>query len=714
MTEFHIPKTFFIHPLKARDKVPIFKSWPEKATNDLAVISTWKDRFPDCNYGVATGEISNIVVVDVDPKNGGAQTWSRIERKFGQVTTAECLTGGGGKHLYFQYPKGHNIGNSPLSFGPGVDIRGNRGQVVIPPSIHNNGNQYEWINAPDTVPPAPMPDWLLELILAKGDDGDYDTIGHKMTKGRRNESIYHASLVLARQGASPDFVKAAIVQWCKTNNAKDVTEEEINKSIDSAFKKVQKEEKAKEEAAGIPTTDTDNADLIVSTSYNKIRYIQGMGWYVWNKSFWENDSDDANVIMLATDLMASMRSDALAESKQPGQSKVAAKKAHWAQLSLNQGKLKAAIALASARERIRIEPDDLDSQEYLHLLNTPNALVNLRNGKVVENSPSFYITHQTKINYDPKAECPFWLNTLDLAFAGNKKLINYMQRAVGYSITGSVSEQCLFICWGEDGNNGKSTILEMILKIIGSYGQMSDADIFVTKDKNNLVNSSLAQLPGTRFVTINEADEGQKFNEALIKQITGGDSLQACKKFKEPFYYTPQFKLWLRTNEKPIVRGISTAIWRRLKLIPFETPIPADKRLNRDLVDKKLMEEAEGILNWAVKGAVQWFKHGLQDPAEVTAATNDYRSEMDIVAQFLEECTVQDPEYAVERHVLYKAYVGWSKENGQRFIMSSDGFGKRVRLNANIDKTNNIKHKGKLAWPGMRLTDNALEYTGVY
>lgn len=712
MIQFQIPSTFFIHPLKERSKVPIFKSWPEKATNDLSVISTWKDRFPNCNYGVATGEISNIIVVDVDPKNGGAQTWSRIERQFGQITTAECLTGSGGKHLYFEYPKGHDIGNSPLSFGPGIDIRGNRGQVVIPPSIHENGREYTWINSPDKTPPAPAPDWLLKLILEKGEN-DYDKLGGDLTRGKRNESIYHAALVMARQGTSKEFIKSAIATWCEDNNAKDITEDEINKSINSALKKVKKEEKEKDEASGIPTTDSDNADLIVNSSKHKIRYIQGMGWFVWNGSYWENDSDDANIITLTTDLMAAMRSDALAEMKEPGQAKIAAKKARWAQLSLNIGKLKAAISLASSRDIIRINPDDLDSRSSIHLLNTPNALVDLRDGKIVENSPEYYITHQTDINYNPKAECPFWMNTLHLAFNGNQDLIDYMQRAVGYSITGSVSEQCLFICWGEAGNNGKSTISEIILKILGSYSQMSDADIFTAHEKNNLVNSSLARLTGVRYVTINEADEGQKFNEALIKQITGGDSMQVCKKFKEPFEYTPQFKLWLRTNEKPIVRGVSTAIWRRLKLIPFDTPIPAEKRLNRDLVDKKLAEEAEGILNWAIQGAILWHKNGLQDPDIVTASTNNYKSEMDVVSQFLEECTIQEESQRVLRSELYTSFVHWSKDNGHRWIMSSDSFGKRVRVNLHLENSPEVRVNKKRAWPGIYLNEIGQEYAGV-
>lgn len=691
---------YCVLPLAKRKKIPLIQQWNQKATFDSTIIDTWESAYPGCNWGVATGKKSGIIVIDIDPRHGGDIQWKRLTSGK-SINTAVCKTGGGGEHYYFALNDDIIVNSAVLSTHPGIDIRGEGGQAVVPPSIHESGDPYIWIKAPWNVPPEPIPDWLLKLII-KSNVGQ--VVGTTMIEGQRNDSMFHQALMLARQGALREFTISALKTWRDESGAKDLPDSEIESTVDSAYKRVDKEKVTKNNQR-IERTDSDNADRIVRLYNEDVRYSPGYGWLVWNGNTWEPDSENAKLTLLATESMILLRDEALEDAKNPDNFKVALARASWATSSLNVGRLHAAIDLARAREKVRIDIDKLDGKDTKFLLNVPNGTVNLKTGELLESNKGALITKCTTVPYNKEAECPFWLKTLNLAFNGDQELIDYMQRAIGYSITGSISEQCLFICWGEQGNNGKSTILETIQKILGSYAQMSDMKVITSAESDNRVASSLAKLPGVRIVSMNEAEENQKLSEALIKQITGGDTLQACKKFKEPFEFQPQFKLWIRTNEKPIIRGMSDAIWRRIKLIPFEVPIPASERLRRDDVDQMLTDEYEGILNWCIQGAVKWNRKGLMDPKIVTAATSGYRTEMDIIQSFYDECIIEAPDAYISRSELYQTFSRWAKENGLRYIMTADAFSKR--LNKKLNCTERKKVRGQYVWQGIKLSEFA-------
>ena len=319
------------------------------------------------------------------------------------------------------------------------------------------------------------------------------------------------------------------------------------------------------------------------------------------------------------------------------------------------------------------------------------------------------ITKMVPIDYNKDAKCEFWKNTFDLVFDENADLITFMQKALGYSITGSVDERCFFICWGESGANGKSTILETVQDMLGvGYAQMSDMVVITSSTTDNRVSSSLAKLQGARFVSMNEAEENQKLSEALVKQLTGGDTVQACFKYKNPFEYKPIFKLWIRTNEKPIIRSQNNSIWDRIKLIPFEKPIPKEKRLPRSEVDAKLLEEREGILTWLVDGAMQWIKDGsLNDPNQVSAAVQGYRTDSDIVRLFIEECGEEQRNSKVKSAEAYQAFVGWSRDAGERYVMTRTKFVQRC---SSILGTSTTRSGGSTHIVGMKLNAQASMY----
>jgi putative DNA primase/helicase len=576
--------------------------------------------------------------------------------------------------------------------------------VIIPPSVNATGGTYEWIHTPWEVPPVEIPDWLLSIVQDTSEMSDTAPLGEQLVEGTRNDSMFHNALMMARQGALKEFVLTTMQQWLEQSGVTDITKDEVERTVASAFNRVEKE-KEQRKSQTVLKTDSDNASRLTHLYSDTIRYTPGVGWLVWDGRVWDQDDRDAAVINCATQSMVILREEALEKAKVPENFKTAISEAAWASTSLNIGRLQAAVSLASTRTTVRLPITAIDGPLTRLLLNTANGIVDLTTGELRPHDPSMLITKMVPVKYVPEARCPFWEETLQLAFSGDQRLVDYMQRALGYTLTGSTSEQCMFICWGEQGNNGKSTILETVQNVLGNYAQMSDVKVVTSPEMDNRVASSLAKLLSVRAVFMNEAEENQRFSEALIKQLTGGDTLQACKKFKEPFEYKPAFKLWVRTNEKPSIRGTSDAIWRRVKLIPFDVPIPAERRLSRDTVDDRLKVEFEGILAWLVRGAQAWVSSGLQDPDEVKAATAGYRTEMDTLQMFFDECVESKTGSSVTRIELYQAFSRWGKENGLHYVLSADGFGRRV--SKKLGNPPRVKEKGQFVWQGIALSDYA-------
>jgi len=687
------------------DKRPIIKRWPEKATTDIERIKNWKASFNNDRWGVVTGKESSVFVVDVDAKNDGLQKWADLIKDKELPLTATCRTGGGGLHLYFKYPDFH-VPNSSITVG--IDVRGERGQAVVPPSMHESGNQYAWEVAPWDTPPAEAPKWLLKLLKdpTKKKAQNFPVVGGKLTKGMRNDEMYKSSLNLARLGSPAEFVISTMKLWRDEKQQSDIPDEEIKSTVQSAFAAAEKS-KEKHESM-ILRADYDNSVALLEKYKDMVRYANGRGWFVWNGHAWREDERDAEMIGLAVQVMTGLRDEALEEAKTPTYYDSAIKLANWANISLMENRTRAMVNGASFSKDVLINTDGLDPIETNSLLNVANGIVDLKTGMLFQHDKEWLITKEIETEFDPKAECPFWEHTLELAFDGDQTLISYMKRALGYSLTGDTSEQCFFICWGEDGNNGKSTILETMQSLMGPYAQMSDILVITTPIMDNRVASSLARLPGARLVSMNEANEGQRLSEALVKQMTGGDTLQACHKYKAPFEFKPQFKLWIRTNDKPILRGTGNAMARRIKLIPFEHPIPADKRLSRTEVDRNLKDEFPGILRWCIEGAIEWYKFGLMDPEKVKLATLGYMTESDTVLQFFDECVEEGPNKKITKADLYRGYKAWSYENGARWPMTSEMFSKRVSKKTRTMNIREVRSSGgKRTWEGIDLAPEA-------
>lgn len=424
-------------------------------------------------------------------------------------------------------------------------------------------------------------------------------------------------------------------------------------------------------AARYDMTDTGNAHRLCDKYGDVIRYsFNRKKWYVWTGKQWMLD-EMGEVKKLADDICEEMKVEAMAE----GNPKEMEKKLKFALKTASSGGKEAMLKECQHLGDVPAAPDDFDA--YGDYLNCQNGVVNLRNGELMPHDPGLMITKMCNAEYDPNCGTPKrWTQFIDEITGGNKDLARYLQKCIGYSACGSGSEQCAFFLYGM-GNNGKSTLLDTIADIFGSYASNAQPDTLMLQSRvgssGGGANSDIARLKNVRFVTCEEPTEGVRLNEGLLKQLTGGSKVTCRFLYGDEFEYTPEFKIWIATNHKPTIRGTDFGIWRRIKLIPFEVNIPKDK------VDKnlkyKLREEFPQILAWIVEGYRLWTSEGIDEPDCVKHATDEYKNEMDIIAGFVEQCITIDYEDGnrLMASDIFPVYVKWAKQNNE-FEMSSKRF----------------------------------------
>lgn len=325
--------------------------------------------------------------------------------------------------------------------------------------------------------------------------------------------------------------------------------------------------------------------------------------------------------------------------------------------------------LKEVQHNMPITPRQLDRHSMA--FNVPNGTLSLKSGELVPAKRDYFITKLSPVEYTQNADCMMWQKFLDDIFGGDRELIRYIQKAVGYSMTGDTSEQCVFFLYGT-GRNGKSTFLDVLREIFGEYvSNIQPETIMVKNSMGNGINSDIARLKGARMVTTVEPNEGVRLNEGLIKQLTGDDAVTARKLYGNEFEFKPEFKLWMATNHKPIIRGTDDGIWRRIHMVPFTVQIPVDK-VDRQL-KSKLEREYPAILRWAVEGCLLWQREGLKQPRAVLDMTREYRREMDVISGFLDDRCEVGEGFSAKSSELYAAYSAWCEENTE-FKMSNTKF----------------------------------------
>jgi putative DNA primase/helicase len=314
----------------------------------------------------------------------------------------------------------------------------------------------------------------------------------------------------------------------------------------------------------------------------------------------------------------------------------------------------ACLEMIKSEPGIAVLPEDLDRDPFL--FNLENGTLELRTGTLREHRREDLITKLAPVTYDPDATCPLWLAFLDRVLAGNDDLITYLQRVAGYCLTGDVSEQALWFLYGT-GANGKSTFLSTLLAAFGEYGMQAVPELLMVK-ANESHPTERADLFRKRLVCTIETEDGRRLAEALMKQMTGGDKVRARKMRQDFFEFEPTHKILLAANHRPVIRGTDHGVWRRIKVLPFTVTIPEAEK-DRDLATK-LRAELPGILNWMLRGCLDWQRYGLGEPEEVTVATDAYRADQDLVAGFVAECCHAHSTLKAPAAALYEAYGRWS------------------------------------------------------
>ena len=403
-------------------------------------------------------------------------------------------------------------------------------------------------------------------------------------------------------------------------------------------------------------TDLGNSGLLASWHGAELRYCPAWGkWLAWDGTRWRID-DTGAVYRMAVETVRELYALAGKIDDQDERKRVAT----HAFKCESKARLDAMVALAATNAALVIQPDALDTDGML--LNVENGTLDLRTGELRKHRREDLITKIVPTGYDCGAHCSSWFRFLHRIFQRDQQLINFVHRAVGYSLTASVSEQCLFMLHG-DGANGKSTLIETVLHLLGDYALMTPGDTLLAK-RNDGIPNDIARLQGRRFVAAIATDENRRLAESRIKSLTGGDTITARFMRAEFFDFQPEFKLWLATNHLPRVRGSDLAMWRRIRLIPFHYTF-SEKETDPDFLKSLIATELPGILRWSVMGCLDWQKQRLNPPKQVTAATDEYRAGENQVARFIDECCVTGERCEALARPLYQAYRAWSANAGE-------------------------------------------------
>lgn len=395
------------------------------------------------------------------------------------------------------------------------------------------------------------------------------------------------------------------------------------------------------EIRALEGTELSAARSFIKLYGDELYHTPERGWYAWDGKRYVPDERKAR--MFAEKAVTQLKNYELALKMQSSKG------------------ITNCLNLAMNQPDIAISINDFDTQP--DLLNCANGVLDLRDGECRPHDRDLRMSRLVHVKYDIGAKCPEFNKFLNRIMDGDKDMIDYLWRALGYTLTGHTSEQVLFFCYG-NGANGKSVFLETIQAMLSEYSRTINKSVIMHKEHGDGIPNAIARLVQARYVLVSELAEGERFDEGLLKDLTGEDTITARFLRKEFFDFRPQFKPWLRGNHKPQIKGNDYGIWRRIHLIPFEVQIP-EKERDKNL-KPKLMQELSGILARAVMGNFDWRENGLLPPPKVQKAVKDYREEMDIPGNFLDEMTIRDTEKWTRAGVIYHAYVEWCKDCGYR------------------------------------------------
>ena len=613
------------------------------ATTDRKQILRWWKQWPDANVGIACNSETGPIIVDIDGKSGAA-----FIEELALPSTMEATSRKGRRHLYFAaMANGTRIARMIRPMGKEVsfDILGDGGYVVAPPSVHpDTGQPYEWQHVRSL---RKFPSSVLRAVRSvRGIKKVASPLPDLIGEGERDTTLTSLAGTMRRRNASEEGILAALREENAARVRPPLSDAQLRKIASSIGKK--EPQRDMEHA-----TDMGNARRFIAMHQQQVRSVmtQRRPWVLWDKQRWIPDTTGA-VERMAKATVRTIHE----EANSIEDDELRASMVKHALQSENAGRIRSMLELAATERELSATPDQFDSNRWL--LNVKNGTLNLKTGVLQPHNRDDLITKMAPVVYDKTAHAPRWERFLMEIMGGDVELVEFLQRAVGYALTGDTREQCLFFCYGQ-GANGKSTFLETLRHVFGDYAQQADFSSFMARTSDG-PRTDIARMRGARFVTASEAQSNKDFDAKVVQSLTGDDTVVARHLYEKEFEFKPQHKLWLAANHKPVVKEQTEAFWRRMRLIPFTVVFPMVKR--DKALAKKLQRELSGILSWALEGCLRWQTDGLLEPAAVRRATLGYKDENDLLGEFIAQCGTVDADAWTPTPQLYRTFVDWWQE----------------------------------------------------
>jgi putative DNA primase/helicase len=715
-------------------KHPRISEWQKKATTDAATIKRWwsPKRWPHASIGGVGGK---FLCLDIDAKAGGFESLEELVLKNTELPdTATVETGlygtERGMHYWFSVPEGYKP-TTQVGIRTGIDIRCTGGYAVMPPSEHVTGVEYSWLGVLRIKDAAECPEWLLELVPehVEGEsswspDPNFhmssevrDFLNGKYEPDAQRDFLTRAARSVLTTGR--DVETTARLLWegtdgdggicsCDWDDAWPWTEEEVYKIVSDVFRKPPTSKLETNFETDFSFDDTGNAQrLIASFPDGELHFVPELKcWQVWDgeDQRYYQDYDAAFMTRRWIDLTEELMRQALSGTKDAD-----AAKSIWrhAKSSRARARLEAAVAVAQY-EAHRVKEYELDADPYL--LGVENGVVDLRDGSLRNEEPDDLITRRCTAEYDTNAKSKLLRGFLKRTIP--VELMDYVQQACGYTLTGVTDEHVFFYVYGRPAT-GKTTFLEAFRTMMGTYAITAEATSFMRAGSRNPGGASedLARLAGPRLVVTNEVDENERWAVPLVSRFTGGDWVSARFLNQGSFQFKPRFKLWIGANNMPQKPGgPRSGLHRRLKIIGLDNVVPPENRdptLSRRLRDP---EAQAALLAWAVSGAITWrerYEQGqpLEDPTAVAEAVHAYEREQNHVQIFAEEALdiTENKKDRVLSAAMHEHYMKWCAAANRQNTLERVAFGRQLTDLGLTSKATNYEGSTKQCWHGVRL-----------
>lgn len=647
-----------VFPLAYRNKVPAIEGGCKAATTEKSKIERWWNQNPRYNIGIATGNKSNgLVVIDLDvDKNKGIDGYEVLrdwQNKHGELPeTWQSITGRGGYHYFYKDTITHS---NKVGLYEGVDIRGEGGYIVAPPSVHPNGNTYEWEQEPKEYEIAQVDDIVNDFFKGEKQriDSEHKTnfkVPELIPEGKRVDTIVRLIASLRTKGLDDDAIKAAVRVENEKRCNPPLKEKELEKAVFPALKRdwqvnspyynnfnamnendnkyvneVLKKLNELNAVERFPMNDRGSADLFATIFKNVSRYNPTKkDWMYYDKTRWTADTEGMrakrNAKMLADVLVRYSVTASLPDDKRQSYIKYAAGMMNYRNRN---------VMITDAKDLNFFENTELDKDDFL--INCRNCVLDLSEDqpKVLEHNADLLLSKICNASYNPAATCTLWEKTVNEIMQGDTAKIKYLQKMSGRFLTGDTSEEEFYIFFGATTRNGKSTITEILLYLLGDYATtISPESLAIKANKDSRTASpDIAKLAGTRLVVASEPPRRMLFDSSLVKTLTGRDTVSARFLHENEFQFKPKFKLILNSNYLPVISDKTVFSSNRVKVVPFERHF-TEKEQNKHLKEQ-LQQEIDGILNWCIQGLSLYRKEGLEPPTAVQIATHEYSEDSD-------------------------------------------------------------------------------------